>query len=73
MKQAYELLQGDDLKRLTRDNAASFAPLGSLNRTLEETEFPSFDEFKKYFAPAGGILVDEENGWSYTGFSLRAK
>lgn len=73
MKQAYELLQGEDLKRLSRDNAESFAPLGSLNQILEETEFPSFDEFKKYFAPSGGILVDEENGWSYTGFSLRAK
>ncbi|HEV7282250.1 MAG TPA: hypothetical protein VGN57_18755 [Pirellulaceae bacterium] len=73
MKQAYELLQGEDLKRLSRDNAGSFAPLGSLNRVLEETKFPSFEEFKKYFAPSGGILVDEENGWSYTGFSLRAK
>jgi hypothetical protein len=73
MKQAYELLQGNDLKRLTRDNAGSFAPLGSLNKVLEETEFPSFDEFKKYFAPSGGVLLDEENGWLYLGFSLRAK
>lgn len=73
MQQAYELLQGDDLKRLTRDNAGNFAPLGSLNTVLEETEFPPFEEFKKYFAPAGAIIVDEENGWSYMGFSLRAK
>ena len=44
-----------------------------LQKSLDNNPLPPFAVIAKYFAPAGGVLVNEETGFHYTGFTLRRK
>ena len=46
-------------------------PFGRLERTLRKHTLPPFDALRKYFPPGGAVLIDDDAGLHYTGFTLK--
>ncbi len=46
-------------------------PFGGLERTLRNHTLPPFDALRKYFPPGGAVLIDDDAGLHYTGFTLK--
>lgn len=58
----------EDLDDASRD------PIGSaLAGALKEGKLPPVDVLKRYFAPRGGLLIDDATGLHFTVFALRKK
>ena len=48
-------------------------PFRGLERTLRNHTLPPFDRLRKYFPPGGAVLLNDETGLHYTGFTLKKK
>jgi len=69
LRQVYELAKSDQTRStLQNRNDGVSRALGEL---LRRNELPPFDEFKKYFAPAGSFAYDEPGGIHFGRFTLK--
>ncbi len=67
----YELATGDDTRKQLADAAENNEFFGALNGALQRNELPPFAVLSQYLAPGGGMLVSDETGFHYTGFTLK--
>ena len=73
MRLLYELGVSDNAREQLRRQAEANPFLKSLNTALDENPLPPFAVIERYLAPSGAMVVDDETGLHYTGFSLRRK
>jgi hypothetical protein len=48
-------------------------PFRGLEQTLQNHTLPPFDALRQYFPPGGAVLVDDDAGLHYTGFTLKSQ
>jgi len=73
MKMLYDLAQSDDTKSLLARQAEGNQFFGRLEKAMNNNPLPPFSVIAKYFAPAGAMMVNDETGFHYTGFTLKRK
>ena len=71
MRMLYDLANAESTRKVLTDRSESNGFFRSLHGALEEHPLPPFAVVQKYLAPGGGLLVDDETGLHYTGFTLR--
>lgn len=67
----WNLLAGDDVKSLIRDNADDQPALGRLADSLERNELPKAEELSGYFPTTGGFMTDDSTGLHFLAFELK--
>ncbi len=73
MKLLYDLAQSSDTQGLLARQAEGNQFFGRLEKAMKDNPLPPFSVIAKYFAPAGAMVVNDETGFHYTGFTLRRK
>lgn len=73
MKLLYDLAQSEETKNLLARQGEGNQFLGRLDKAMKDKPLPPFSVFAKYFAPAGAMMVNDETGFHYTGFTLKRK
>jgi len=69
----YELARADTTKK-GLENAAENNPfLKNVDKALKDNPLPAFSVLAKYFAPGGGMMVNDETGIHYMTFTLKRK
>jgi hypothetical protein len=67
----YELATGDEHRQRFRQQAGDNPFLKTLDTALNENPLPPFAVIEQYFAPTGAMLISDDTGLHYMGFSLR--
>jgi hypothetical protein len=73
MRTLYEIATGEESRRRLADAAENNPFLATIHQSLEENPLPPFSVIKRYLAPGGGILTNDQSGIHYSAFSLRRK
>jgi len=73
MKLMYDLSSEENTRNVLADRGERNRVMRALNKALGETELPPFAEIQKHLTPTGGILVNEDTGFHYTGFTLKVE
>lgn len=73
MRLMYDLAVSDDTKRLLTRQAENNRFFKTIDTALADNPLPPFAVIAKYLAPGGGMIVSDETGIHYTGFSLKRK
>lgn len=74
MKMFYDLAQTEDTKNaLARQAEGGNQFFNRLDKAMKDNPLPPFAVIAKYFAPGGGMMVNDETGFHYTGFTLKRK
>jgi hypothetical protein len=74
MKMFYDLAQTEETKRaLARQAEGGNQFFSRLDKAMKDNPLPPFPVIAKYFAPGGAMVVNDETGFHYTGFTLKRK
>ncbi len=73
MKLMYDLAKEQNTRDVLADRSERNRVVGALNKALGETELPPFAEISKHLTPTGGVLVNEDTGFHFTGFTLKTE
>jgi len=73
MRFMYEMALSDRTRQGLSKRAEKNAFFKSLDSALQANPLPPFPVIQRYLAPGGAMVVDDETGIHYTGFSLRRK
>jgi hypothetical protein len=73
MKLLYDLALSEDTQGALARQAESNQFFGRLERAMKDNPLPPFSVIARYFAPAGAMMVNDETGFHYTGFTLKRK
>jgi hypothetical protein len=74
MKLFYDLAQSEDTQGLlARQAEGGNQFFGRLEKAMKDNPLPPFSVIAKYFAPGGAMMVNDETGFHYTGFTLKRK
>jgi hypothetical protein len=74
MKMFYDLAQTEETKRsLARQADSGNQFFSRIDKAMKDNPLPPFSVIAKYFAPGGGMMVNDETGFHYTGFTLKRK
>lgn len=74
MKMLYDLAQTEETKgALARQAEGGNQFFSRLDKAMKDNPLPPFSVIAKYFAPGGGMVVNDETGFHYTGFTLKRK
>jgi len=71
MKMWYDIANAASTREALADRENNEA-FQVLNKALEDTPLPPFEVIKRYLAPGGAVMMNNESGFHYTGFSLKA-
>jgi len=71
MRFLYDLAVGEQTRERLQRGAERNPFFRTLHSALEAHPLPPFEVLQRYFAPGGVLLVDDETGLHYAGFSLR--
>ncbi len=71
MRFLYELATSAETQEFLAGQSKESQFFRTLKEALEKNPLPPFAVISKYLAPSGGLLVNEETGFHYTGFTLR--
>ncbi|MCH7726618.1 MAG: hypothetical protein IH991_09090 [Planctomycetes bacterium] len=76
-KDALQMLYDVATDKETRKSLATGAEdnefLSVLNKALKDNPLPPFAELAKHLAPGGGLVINDETGFHYMGFTLKRK
>jgi hypothetical protein len=73
MRFLYELARAEDTQKGLESAAERNPFLKNVNKAMKDNPLPPFSVLAKYFAPGGGMMVNDETGYHYMGFTLRRK
>lgn len=73
MKLLYDLAQSEDTRTLMALQSKSNPFLGRLEQAMKDHPLPPFSVIARYFAPGGAMMVNDETGFHYSGFTLKRK
>jgi len=71
MRILYEMAVADQSREQLRKRAQRNPLFKTLNTALETNPLPPFAVLQRYLAPEGAMVVDDQNGIHYMGFTLR--
>ncbi len=67
----YDLATTEQNRERLRQGAENNRGLKFVDQALQDNPLPSFESLRKYMAPAGAVLIDDESGLHYISFTLR--
>lgn len=67
----YEFANSDAARKGLKSGGENNKFLKALGQTMEDNPLPPFAVIAKYFAPGGGMVVDDETGIHVVSFTLR--
>jgi hypothetical protein len=67
----YDLAQAEDTRKRLGQRAARNQFFGAVNQALQDNPLPPFSVLAQYFAPGGGMLVNDPTGIHYMTFTLK--
>ncbi len=73
MRAMYELATSDQTKSRLKTAADGNPFFQGIDKAMQENPLPPFAVIEQYLAPGGGVIVADETGFHYTGFTLRRK
>jgi len=71
LRMVYELVQADSTKDFIGRRAERNDFFKNLQGNLDANPLPDFNVISQYLAPSGAIMVDDETGLHWIGFSLK--
>ncbi len=71
LRMIYELVQADSTRNFISQRAERNDFFNNLQGNLEANPLPDFNVISKYLAPSGSIMVDDETGLHWVGFTLK--
>jgi hypothetical protein len=69
----YELVRADTTQQGLDAASENNDFLKGVNKALKDNPLPAFSVLAKYFAPGGGMMVNDETGIHYMSFTLKRK
>lgn len=69
----YELIRAENTQKGLASAAEDNPFLKNVDKALKDNPLPAFSVLAKYFAPGGGMMVNDETGIHYMAFTLRRK
>ena len=69
----YDMALAEDTQRRLERGAENNPVFRSLDKALKDNPLPPFSVLAKYFAPGGGMMVNDETGIHFMSFTLRRK
>ncbi len=69
----YELVRAENTQKGLESASENNDFLRNVNKALKDNPLPAFSVLAKYFAPGGGMVVNDETGIHYMTFTLRRK
>ena len=69
----YELVRAENTQKGLESAAENNDFLRNVNKALKDNPLPAFSVLAKYFAPGGGMMVNDETGYHYMSFTLKRK
>ena len=69
----YELIRAENTQKGLASAAEGNPFLKNVDKALKDNPLPAFSVLAKYFAPGGGMMVNDETGFHYMAFTLRRK
>jgi hypothetical protein len=69
----YELARAENTQKGLESAAENNGFLKNVNKAMKDNPLPPFSVLAKYFAPGGGMMVNDETGYHYMTFTLRRK
>ncbi len=69
----YELIRAENTQKGLESAAENNGFLKNVNQALKDNPLPAFSVLAKYFAPGGGMMVNDETGYHYMSFTLKRK
>ncbi|QDU98136.1 hypothetical protein [Lignipirellula cremea] len=73
MRLWYELAQAANTRTVLQQGSENNGFFRALDSALQDHPLPPFAVLEQYLAPTGSLLVNEETGIHYSGFSLKRK
>jgi len=73
MRFLYDLATAEQTRAQLRRRAERDQFFGSVQAALEKNPLPPFAVLQQYLAPGGAMVLDDDSGIHYTGFTLRRK
>ncbi len=67
----YDLATAEQNRDLLSRGAENNRGLRYVDQALRDNPLPSFESLRKYMAPAGAVLIDDNTGLHYISFTLR--
>ncbi|WDI41198.1 hypothetical protein [Bremerella sp. P1] len=71
LRMVYELVQAESTKNFIGQRAERNDFFKNLQGNLDANPLPDFNVISQYLAPSGAIMVDDETGLHWIGFSLK--
>ncbi|MCE9527315.1 MAG: hypothetical protein K8R36_14810, partial [Planctomycetales bacterium] len=69
----YELIRAENTQKGLESASENNDFLKGVNKALKDNPLPAFSVLAKYFAPGGGMIVNDETGYHYMTFTLKRK
>lgn len=69
----YELVRAENTQKGLDTAAENNDFLRGVSKALKDNPLPAFSVLAKYFAPSGGMMVNDETGFHYMTFTLKRK
>jgi len=70
-KMLYDLVNTDNTRRVLAGAAENNGFFRQVNEALQDNPLPPFEDLQRYLAPGGGMVINDESGFHYIGFSLK--
>ncbi|PHS14012.1 MAG: hypothetical protein COA78_06430 [Blastopirellula sp.] len=67
----YDMAQAESTTQLLDSQAENNQFFGALSKTMKDNPLPPFSVVSKYMAPSGSIMINDETGIHFMGFSLK--
>lgn len=71
LRNIYEMVNSATVRNQLGSRAANNPAFRALNDALTQNPLPPFSVLAQYLSPGGSMIVNDETGFHYTGFSLR--
>ena len=69
----YELIRAENTQKGLDSASENNDFLRNVNKAMKDNPLPAFSVLAKYFAPGGGMMVNDETGVHYMSFTMRRK
>ena len=68
----FDLVKSENTRDLLTQGSEENKYVAGLKRVIEENPLPDFDDVAHYFAPSGAFVVNDETGFHFLAFQVKA-
>jgi len=73
MRNLYEMLGNEENRKRLEESGSDNAFLKNVAQALKDNPLPPFAVISQYLAPGGAVIINDDTGFHYIGFSLKRK